>query len=393
MKTKKKLYSEDNPKNKTIYHKIDKFLRSKYDIRFNKTSHDYEIKLKKSKKWNELNLESLMIELESRKIKANYMTMGIYLKSFFVEKYDPIRTYFENLPEWDKVDHIERYAKYVPMIHQEQFKYHLKKWLVRAVRCAIEPQYINKQCIVLVHPGQNSGKSSWCRYLCPSELKNYYTEDLGYGKDANIQLTQNFLIALDDLDGEKRNEISQKKAMMSKQTINQRLPYDKNNTRLPRISSFIGSTNEATFLKDETGSVRWLCFEMNGNINFKFREEVDLNKVWSQAYYLAYKDKNFEPGLSYKDIRLNEQRNSKYRELTPEEEIINKYYEHSSSKDDFVTATEVVNALNCLNIKLNTTSMGKALTSRKFRRIKCSKRQVYGYLAKPLFLDSPWEIK
>ena len=393
MKTEKKLYSDEKPKNKTVYHIIDKIIKSKYEIRFNMTSHDYEIRLKGYKKWHKLNLESLMIELETRKIKASYTNMGIYLKSYFVDKYDPIKIYFEKLPEWDKEDHIKKYAGYVPMIDQEQFAYHFKKWLVRAVRCALEPLYINKQCIVLVHPGQNSGKSSWCRHLCPNELKNYYTEDLGYGKDANIQLAKNFLIAFDDLEGEKRNEISQKKALMSKQTINERLPYDRNNTVLPRRSSFIGSTNNLLFLKDETGSVRWLGFEMNGNINFNYREEVDLNQVWSQAYYLAYNDKNFQPELTREDIRINEKRNSKYRELTPEEEIITKYYEHSSNKDDFITATEVVNTLNCLNIKLNTTSMGKALTSRKFTRIKCSKRQVYGYLAKPLFLDSPWEIK
>lgn len=393
MKTEKNLYSDDNPKNKTIYHKINKIIKSKYNLRYNETSHNYEIKLLNTQKWHELNLESLMIELETQKIKANYTIMGVYLKSFFVEKYDPIKIYFKSLPEWDKEDYIAKYAGYVPMIDKEQFCYHFKKWLVRAVRCALEPKYVNKQCIVLVHPGQNSGKSSWCRYTCPDELNNYYTEDLGYGKDANIQLAKNFIIAFDDLDGEKRNEISQKKAMMSKQTINQRLPYDRNNTVLSRRCSFIGSTNEATFLKDETGSVRWLCFEMNGNINFKFKKEVDLNKVWAQAYYLAYKDENFDPGLSYKDMRENEIRNSKYRELTPEEEIINKYYEPSSDKDDFITTTEIVNTLNCLNIKLNTTSMGKALTSRRFKRIKCSKRQVYGYLAKPLFSDSPWEIK
>lgn len=393
MKAKNKMYRINDPKKKTIYHYAADHIFSKYLLRYNEISHDYEISFKDEAHWKILNLESLHIELSSAGIDISIGKLEIFVKSDFVESYNPIATYFKELPDWDQVDYISKYASYVPMQHQKEFEYHFKKWLVRAVRCSLEPNYVNKQCLVLVHPGQNSGKSSWCRALCPLKLKDYYTEEVGYGKDANIQLTRNFFVAFDDFDGEKKKDLGSRKSMMSKVIINQRLPYDRKNSKLPRTCSFLGSTNEATFLKDETGSVRWLCFEMIGNIDFSYIKDMDLNKVWSQAYYLAYKKKDFEASLSISDIRSNEIRNTKFRELSQEEEIVTKYFQLSNDLEDFLTATEVTSSLNALNLNLNNINMGRALNSQNFKRVKDPKRQLYGYLAKPLFKTTPRELK
>lgn len=393
MEAKSKIYGFENPKNKTVYHQASDYIFSKYDLRFNEISHDYEIRLLNNSKWELLNLQSLLIELISEGIQISIGKLEIFIKSDFLKTYNPMHAYFKNLPEWDNVDWISKYASYVPVEHAADFRYHFKKWLVRTVRCALEPNYVNKQCLVLVHPGQNSGKSSWCRHLCPPELMDYYSEEIGYGKDANIQLTRNFLISFDDFDGENKKDLGSRKAMMSKVSINVRLPYDRKNSKLYRLCSFLGSTNEFTFLKDETGSVRWLCFEMIGAIDFGYRKEIDLNKIWAQAYHLAYKDKSFDPTFTLEDIRTNEIRNSKYRELSQEEEILTKYYYPGKDMADFLTATEITNDLNALNLRLSQVNMGRALTAQNFPRVKHPKRQLYGYLAKPLFKVSPWELE
>lgn len=386
-------YGIDDPKSKTIYHLAAEHIFLRYELKYNAIAHEYEIRLKEGSQWKSLNLESLLIELESNQISISIRKLEILIKSDMVENYNPIEDYFKGLPKYDNSDHIAKFASYVPMIDFKSFEYHLRKWLVRAVRCALEPNYVNKQCLVLVHPGQNSGKSSWCRAMCPEPLRNYFTEELGYGKDANIQLTRNFLISLDDFDGEDSKTLGNRKAMMSKMSINERLPYDKRNSKLPRICSFLGSTNVLTFLKDPTGSVRWLSFMMNGKIDFSFKEEVDINMVWSQAYHLAYNDPDFNEELTFKDIQENETRNAQYRELTPEEEIVTKYFVPGDDYSEFKTSTEVVISLNGLNTKLNTVSMGKALTTQGFPRVKHPQRQIYGYLIKPLFKVSPFEIE
>ncbi|WP_261375098.1 virulence-associated E family protein [Maribacter sp. MAR_2009_72] len=319
--------------------------------------------------------------------------METLIRSEWIPKCNPIREYFENLPKWDGQDHILKLASYVPTYEKKAFEYHFKKWLVRTIKCALEVHYFNKQAFVLSHQGQNSGKSTWCRFLCPTELSEYMAEDISNDKDARIQLCRNFLYNLDELAVLSKKDVNALKSFFSKTFINERLPYDRKNTTLPRICSFVGSTNMASFLNDETGSVRWLCFELKGKIDFGYSEEVDINRVWSQAYHLAYADPDFNPELSISDIQENEERNKKCTKLTTEEELVSKYFEKSDDIDDFVTASDVLVKLSCLNLHLNQVNLGRALSGFNFQRIKHPKRQVYGYLAKPIFGKTPWEVE
>ena len=149
----------------------------------------------------------------------------------------------------------------------------------------------------------------------------------------------------------------------------------------------------SSFLNDETGSVRWLCFELMDKIDFAYSKEIEIKNVWAQAYHLAYHDPNFNPELTLKDIMENEERNKKYTKLTTEQELIAKYYEKSNDIKDFVTASDVLVSLSCLNLRLNQINLGRALSGFNFQKVKHPKRQVYGYLAKPHFEDTPWEIE
>ncbi len=389
----KELYDVADPKKKTVYDYTMEYLEAKYDITYNEISHDFQISFKDSRKWQYLNLNSLIIELAKAGVDIPTGKLEILLRSEWIPKYNPIKEYFEGLPPWDGQDHILKLASYVPIYEEEAFNYHFKKWLVRTIKCALEANYFNKQAFVLSHQGQNSGKSTWCRFLCPPELGEYMAEDISNDKDARIQLCRNFLYNLDELAVLSKKDVNALKAFFSKTFINERLPYDRKNTTLPRICSFVGSTNMSSFLNDETGSVRWLCFELKGKIDFGYSKEVDINKVWSQAYHLAYLDPTFEPELAITDIQENEVRNKKYTKLTTEEELVSKYFEKSDDIKDFLTASDVLVKLSCINLRLNHINIGRALSGFNFQRVKHPKRQVYGYLAKPNFSDTPWELE
>ena len=392
MNDERKIYRVSKPKKKTVYDVILNYINQRYDIRLNNITQDIQISFKGEHNWEKLAVNSFLIELAQANIKVTLSKLEIFLNSHLIPQFNPIREYFENLPQWDGEDHIGKLAGYLPLKEQALFEYHFKKWLVRCVKCALEEHYFNKQCLVLVQPQQNSGKSTWCRFLCPPELRNYFAEDMTTDKDARIQLARNFLINLDELSILAKKEINALKAYFSKTMINERLPYDRKNTSLHRICSFIGSTNRATFLNDETGSVRWLCFDLLGKINFDYQKEVDIKKVWAQTYHLAYFETNFEPELSLQDILQNEERNKPYKEPSMEEEFLSKYFEISNDPEDFMTPSDIIARLNGINSRLNVVSMGKALRSRGFERIKEPKRQVYGYLVRPLFKVSPLEL-
>jgi hypothetical protein len=135
-------------------------------------------------------------------------------------------------------------------------------------------------------------------------------------------------------------------------------------------------------LTDETGSVRWQIFEVL-EIDFNYYKEIKMDKVWAQAYYNAFERKNYNPELTVEDLIENEKRNEKFKQVSLEQEIIISHFEKSENQNDFLTATDIMLAMNnALGVRMNNIKIGKALTALNFERIKHPKKQVYGYLIK-----------
>lgn len=371
--------------NPTIFHIVEKYLFNNYDLRANTIGLDVEISKKDLNKWEICNESEIWIELQKNSIKVSQNALIAILKSNFVPKYNPIIKYFENLPIWDKQnDYITQYSKYINLAQnedQQQFEYHFKKWCVRAVKCVMVNDYFNKQAFVLSDDGksQNAGKTSWINFLCPEALQDYIKMDLPKDeKDAKISLAKNFFINLDELANLSKQDVNGLKSLFSTPKIKVRLPYDKKDTTIQRICSFIGSTNNSTFLSDETGSVRWLCFVLE-NINWKYRDEFNVNNLWAQAFYLS-NDNSFDETFTKDDIVVNEKRNEKFQIVTAEKEMIIKWFEKptNENKGEKMTATEILNYVNGLTtIRLTSINIGRALTSLKYEKIKTAQSQFY----------------
>lgn len=259
---------------KTIFDRALNYLNSKYSIRFNTISLELEIKLVSDKKWSALNLNSLFIELVRSGIDIPINKLEILVRSHLIQQYNPIREYFENLEDWDKENHIGKFCSYVKTTDDKSFQKYFEKWLTRTVICALKPGYINKQCFVLFNTKQNSGKTSFLRFLIPANLEQYYTEDIGVDKDGLISLCKNLLVNIDELSVMSKTDVNILKSFISKNTINARLPYDRKSSLMHRTASFCGSTNRSDFLTDETGSVRWQIFEVL-EINFNYSKEIN----------------------------------------------------------------------------------------------------------------------
>ena len=379
MEEDKMLYQTDTV-SKTIFDRTLKYLNAKYSLRFNTISLEFEIKRTSDKKWSDLNLNSLFIELAQSGIDIPVNKLEILVRSHLINQYNPISEYFESLKKWDGEDHIKNLCSYVKTNDDNAFLYHMEKWFTRAVLCALEKEKINKHCLVLANTIQNSGKSTYLRFFIPRKLMNYLSEDIGLDKDSRIKLCKNLIINLDELSVLAKADINSLKAFISKTHINERLPYARKSEYLERICSFVGSTNKTDFLTDESGSVRWIIFEVTEKINFNYSMEIDIDKVWSQAYFNAYKRKGFNPELTLSDISENERRNERFTQMTLEQEMINKFYEPSDNLEEFMTATEVMMDLSAQGIRLNHLKIGRALSSFKFPRVKHPQRQIYGYL-------------
>lgn len=380
METEKHLYQVDTTTN-TIFDRIRKYLAKNYQLRFNEIALEFEIKTENGD-WTELNLNSLYIELTQAGINIAFNKLEILMRSHLISVFNPFENYFQNLEKWDGENHIQRLISFVKTTDTEPFQIHFEKWLTRSVLCALKRGYINKQCFVFYNTKQNSGKTSFLRFLIPPSLEKYYTEDIGVDKDGLIALCKNFIINIDELSVMSKTDVNILKAFISKNTVNARLPYDRKSSLMFRTSSFCGSTNRSDFLTDETGSVRWIIFEVL-EIDFGYSKEININQIWAQAYYNAFERKNYNPELTAEDLIENEKRNEKFKQVSLEQEILISHFEKSENKNDFLTATEIMLAMsNALGVRMNNVKIGKALTALNFERIKHSKKQVYGYLIK-----------
>ncbi|MCF1190097.1 virulence-associated E family protein [Mangrovimonas sp. AS39] len=378
------------PKKNSI-NQFETYAVNKFDFRRNLISLDVEITEKGQNNWRVCNENSLFIEVQKKNIKIPLGSIKAYLKSEYVLDYHPFKDYFARLHLWDEQeDYISKYANYLildPKEDREQFNMAFKKWCVRVVKCAIIDPYFNKQAFVLTDDGkgQNIGKSTWCRNLCPPSLANYIAEDISNNdKDVLVSLCKNLLINIDELAAFSKKEINQLKSLFSKDKVNIRLPYEAKNSNLPRVASFIGSTNMSTFLHDETGSVRWLCFVIT-EIDWSYKTDFIMDNLWAQAYSLA-KDPSFKAEMTKEDLKINEQRNEKFQNVTPEFEILEKFFSSAdSTKGEFMTATEITNYIICNSVsKVNNIQMGKALKAQNFIREKNDGRYGYWILKKPL---------
>ncbi|MCS7078384.1 MAG: virulence-associated E family protein, partial [Bacteroidia bacterium] len=161
-----------------------------------------------------------------------------------------------------------------------------------------------------------------------------------------IALTENLLINLDELATLSKADINQLKSFFSKTYIKVRKPYARKASVAHRVASFIGSTNNLEFLTDETGSVRWLCFEIE-SIDWSYRQKINMDNVYAQALYL-YQNGNTGQ-LTQEEIQENDYINRQYQVSTLEMHAIQSRYEPCEENDPEairLTSSELLNELS-----------------------------------------------
>lgn len=387
------IQSETSNKEST-FSQIKRFISNKYELRLNTIANEIEYRLKgTTDEYKELNENDLICELLELGYNGVESKLIALLRSSFVPAYDPIESYFKNLPNWDKqTDYIGLLASYVKTNDQDWFDAQFKKMLVRLVACALGQIPFNKQCFTL-KGGQDDGKTTFIRFLCPPILKNYYKEDVDITtKDGRLALCQNMAINFEELDGLSKYELNKIKAMFTVDTVKERLPYDRKPKIFKRRVSFFATTNKEEILTDETGNVRWLIFEVleilhdNGG-EHGYNQNINIDYVYSQAYSLLQSGFNFK--LTPDEIDYSERKNKDYLVRTPEQELLQEYCEPSTKGEEgqFFTGTILMEKLKEISkTRLSLKKLGNALKILGYGRIskydKNKKQSIRGYWIK-----------
>lgn len=309
------------------------------------------------------------------------------LDSPSVQRYHPIKEYFDKLPEWDAEKYPEaildvaRLVKVAPDQEEMWLKY-FTKWVVATVATGLE-RGENHTCLVLVG-GQGIGKTTFLRKLAPKELqKGYYVETQinPADKDTKVMVSENFIINLDELESSNRDEIGHLKSLLTTPYVTVRKAYARRSQPYKRRASFVGSVNKAMFLTDITGSRRFLTIEA---LDIDLKTEVNIEQMYAQALDLL--DNGFQYWFNKKEIEAINDANKRYQVACPEEDLILDNYvpfeiegwsnedlfrKHDNENDPLflMSSTSITNELSHTTLlKLNATRIGQFLTKLGFKQ-------------------------
>ena len=160
---------------------------------------------------------------------------------------------------------------------------------------------------------QGCGKSSFCRILLPRDLQDYYNDRINFKNenDLNLGLSSFGLINLDEFDRVTQRQQIVLKYLVSTADLKYRPPYGKAYTTNRRYASFIGTTNEQTPLTDPSGSRRFLCVPIDGDIDFE--TPVQHDQIFAQLMHEIHHGERY--WLTKEEERALMEHNLQYQRL------------------------------------------------------------------------------
>lgn len=253
---------------------MEAFLEAHYEFRFNRLTEETEYRVRKEKSRSfsvvgQRELNSFCIAARKDGIDCWDRDVSRFIFSGNIVEYHPFHLFMDELPVWDGTDRVEALARRVSGKALWIKGFH--RWMLgmTAQWLDMDSLHANSVSPILVSRKQGKQKSTFCKMLLPDHLQRYYTDsfDLTAQSAAERKLTDYALINMDEFDKFPPRKMALLKNLMQIVRPNIRKAHQKNFASLPRIASFIATSNQKELLTDPTGSRRFLCVELEDKID------------------------------------------------------------------------------------------------------------------------------
>ncbi len=297
------------------------------------------------------------------------------IESELAVDYHPVRAYLNKVRgRWDgKTDYIADFARRIST--SDYCQRMVRIWLRAVVTqwLGADKQHANAVMLLLISPQQGLGKSTLFTSMLPPEIADYYTDDFKINAKGNAyrKMVEFAIVSLDEFEKIGRKQMPELKSMM--QTLKPSFigAYKKNFNQLPRIASFVGTTNERHVLTDHTGSRRFLILEPDGIINV---ESIDHDQLYAQVLHEIENEK-LPHWFSKDDEAEMEKHNKDYYVLTDVERLFLRYFSIPEREGEgaFMSGPEIMQELEKHSQKtmagVTANAFGRSMTRLGLRRV------------------------
>ena len=263
---------ERKNRKRTMLDDLEAFLFDRYDFRFNVLTEQTEYRCKGEEAFQQVDqrvLNTLCIDARGQGINCWDKDVSRLLLSQKIVDFHPFLYYMDSLPEWDGIDRVTELARRVSDNPVWENGFH--RWMLgmTAQWMKMESQCANAVAPLLVSTEQGRCKSTFCSRLLPEALQGFYIDkfDLTSVSGCEQKLSLFGLINMDEFDRYSERSQATLKNLMQLRKLTFRKSHRSYYSQLPRIASFIGTSNQKELLTDSTGSRRFLCVEVKKKID------------------------------------------------------------------------------------------------------------------------------
>ena len=362
---------------------LQNFLHANFDFRYNILSDMPECRRKNTTTYRMIDkrmMNTLSMEAMMNGVDCKDADVKRFLFSERIPTHHPFKDYVSALPEWDCTDRVTMLASRVSGNGMWLNGFHIwmlgmvAQWLGYPARCA------NAVAPILVSTEQGMCKSTFCSMLLPEELRTYYTDKFTINATSGCEqkLSTFGLINMDEFNMYTERMMTILKNLMQMKKVNYRKCFKAYYSDLPRIASFIGTSNEKSLLTDETGSRRFLCMEVEKPIDCS---PIDYPQLYAQLKW------ELEAGKRYwlskeEELEIQEHNQDFYKQST-EEEVFFKVFRLPKEGEPFVrmTASSIFDLLQkrypALMRSANVRQFGKVLCHIGAKKSRSNMGSVY----------------
>lgn len=160
------------------------------------------------------------------------------------------------------------------------------KWLLGCIHIAhntIENEY-SVEFVLTFKGKQGLGKTRWANSFIPKGMyKDGVTLNLDK-TDSIIQATRYWVVELGEIGSTfRKSDIDKLKGFITTKTDEYRSPYGRSSCVYPRLTAFIGTVNDETFLRDKTGNRRFVVLPLS---SIDYQNDIDPVKLWGELMWL-----------------------------------------------------------------------------------------------------------